>query len=138
MTLVFRLAVLILAGLTIAVLTYFLLWPTSTPRSEARIAHPSDVQFSVARLAGQYTAKSKAGSYRLALAEDGTATLDFTDRKGKHFGYRGELVEGRITWHQSLNGKKWVDLERPVDDVYTTDLPSTIITREGRFHRIQK
>ncbi len=138
MTLAFRLAALIFTGIVVAALTYFLLWPPGAHTSGVQVGTAAGPTFSAARLTGQYISKNKAGSYRLTLAADGKAKLDFTDRKGRHSAYRGEIVEGRIIWRQSLNSKKWVDIAQPVDDSYTVEPPSTVITREGRFNRVQK
>lgn len=138
MTLIVRLAFLSLAGAIIAALTYFLLWPSAPlARSTAHEALASSDRFD-ARYAGEYVAKEKLGSYKLSFSPEGSARLNFVDRKGKHFGYRGEIAEGKIVWRKVLKGRNWVDLKTPVDDELTLESLSTVVTREGRFERVKK
>lgn len=134
MTLTIRLAILVIIGAILAALTYHFLW--SAPSSIVEPAVADNAAHAAA--AGAYALKNKSGSYFLHLYDDRTARLEFTDRKGKHFGYQGELADGKIVWKQTLRSRKWIDIVRPVDDSLTIESPSLVVTREGRFQRVQK
>lgn len=136
MTLTIRLAILAAIGAFLAALAWHFLWPAPAQSQVAGLA--SEVKAAPLAAAGIYTLKSKAGSYSLHLNDDGTARLEFTDRKGKHFGYQGAVADGKIVWKQTLHGKKWVDVSKPVDDTLTVESPTAVVTREGRFQRVKK
>lgn len=119
MTLALRLSVLVLAGVLIGFVTYRLLWPATS-------------------FAGTYALASKAGSYQLELSADRAAVLTFKDKKGRQFGYRGQLQKRKIVWLESRQKTGWVQLADPVEDPVSLDaLPATLTTREGTFMRLQ-
>lgn len=136
MTLAVRLGILVLIGALIAAVTYRSLWPAGQARvgSDKVVENP----FSAVPPAGLYTSKGEQGSYRLTLDQKKQAKLVFTDRKGKKSSYKGTLRDGKIVWQQTLRGKKWVDLEAPVDDALEYSAPSTVVIREGQFELVKK
>lgn len=138
MTLAFRLGLLAVFGLLVAIILTRTLWPASSPGSV--VAHSSK---SVAPLRidyqGNFVAKNKAGNYKLQLLKEQKAKLQFVDSDGKEYAYRGHLAAAdKIVWTEHMKKGRWTKLGNPVEDPLVSIDKSTFDLREGRFKRVQK
>lgn len=99
MTLLIRLFWALLAGVILAFGTYKILWPAPA-------------------YLGTYIAVDKSGAYKLHIVDDSTATIVYKDRKGKRYGYLGEVVQQddkvTIRWKSQRVGSEWQPMEQAV------------------------